>query len=213
MVLTLFNIYSMVLEFLVTGWDNYLAYGDNYYLYKCPIMHFFVYVGWDMELTFGNSPFPKSIQLEGDYRHVEGIQNRPLTKALFRVPIFRSYFESALQKIVTSIFEPSKSFPVIDSLVEFLRDDVKWDQGLQKVNAGKNFDNPPKSDPNGGEIIDNSPTNIPKNTDKELSKEHIRISREIIDFQKSIDGPTGFDSLMGIKEFIQGKYDNVKAHI
>lgn len=203
----------MAFEFLITGWDNYLSWGDNYYLYKCPMMHHLVYIGWDMELTFGNSPFPKSVQLEGDYRHVEGIQNRPLTKALFRVPFFRNYFESALQKIVTSIFEPRKSFPVIDSLVEFLKDDVEWDQSLPRINAGKDFKNSPELDPSGGEVFKGSLRNIPKNTDSVLWKEHSKISHEIIDFQDSIDGPTGFDSLMGIKEFIQGKYDNVNAHI
>lgn len=182
-------------------------------MYKCPILHYFVYVSSDLELTFGNSPLPRTVQLEGDYRHVEGFQNRPLPKALLRVPFFRNYFENALKNITTNIFDPRVSFPVVDSLTEILREDVKWDQGLARINADKDFSNPPERDLNGGKLVGEGPLNRPKDTDPALSKEHSKISRDIIDFQSSVDGPTGYESLLGIKEFIQGKFDNVKAHL
>ncbi|KAI9260039.1 coth protein-domain-containing protein [Helicostylum pulchrum] len=204
---------NIIFDFLTTGWDNYLFWGDNYYMYKCPILHYFVYVSSDLELTFGNSPLPRTVQLEGDYRHVEGFQNRPLPKALLRVPFFRNYFENALKNITTNIFDPRVSFPVVDSLTEILREDVKWDQGLARINADKDFSNPPKRDLNGGKLVGEGPLNRPKDTDPALSKEHSKISRDIIDFQSSVDGPTGYESLLGIKEFIQGKFDNVKAHL
>lgn len=203
----------MAFEFLNTAWDNYLAWGDNYFIYKCPILHYFVWVSWDMESSFGNSPYSKSVQLEGDYRHVEGFQNRPLTKAVFRVLSFRKYFESALEKIVHSIYDPRISFPVIDSLTELLKEDVEWDKSVPKINADKDFENPPKGDSKEGKTFENTPTTLPKNTDKQLLKELKDKNRRVVDFQKIIDGPTPYGSLMGLKEFIQGKYDNVNKHI
>lgn len=203
----------MIFEFLTNGWDNYLSWGDNYYLYKCPINHFIVYIGWDFEATFGNSPLPKSIQLEGDYRHIEGFNNRPLSKAVLRVPFFREFFEGALKNIATSIFNPEISFPVIDSLTEFLREDVEWDRNVLKINDEKDFSILPESDLTAGEPLNFIPVNMPKDTDSVLLKEHMMIVSDKIDFQSSINGPTGFESLMGLKEFIQEKYDSVSAHI
>lgn len=206
-------IISMIFEFLITGWDNYLFWGDNYFLYQCHINHSLIYIGWDLESTFGNSPLPRSVQLEGDYRHVEGFENRPLPKALLEVPFFRIYFDTTLRTIVRYIFNPQISFPVIDSLAEFLREDVKWDQSLTRINANKDFSKPPTKDSAGGKVIGGGPLNKPKDTDPVLSKEHSKISHVIIDFQNSIDGPTGYESLLGLKEYIQGKFDNVNENI
>ncbi|GAA5814294.1 hypothetical protein MFLAVUS_007788 [Mucor flavus] len=185
---------SIIFDFLTTGWDNYLFWGDNCYLYKCPILHYLVYFGSDLELTFGNSPLPRTVQLEGDYRHVEGFQNRSLPKALLRVPFFRNYFENALKNITTYIFDP------------------RWDQGLPRINADKDFSSPPERDLAGGKLVGGSPVNKLKDTDPVLSKERSKISYATIDFQSSFDIPTGYESLLGLKEFIQKKFDNVKAH-
>jgi hypothetical protein len=205
----------MVFEFLATAWDSYLSSGNNYFLYKSPVQHNFVYLDWDQEFTFGNSFYPKHVQLEGDYHTVDGIQNRPLAKALLRVPYFRKYFEKTLEKIVHSILDPRVSFPVIDSLAEFLREDVAWDRSIPRVNADKDFNNPPKGDPKEGEFIVKKPHSLPpfKDTNMTLVKELNDPNREKVDFQTMIDGPTSFGSLMGLKEFIQGKYDNVNKHI
>lgn len=205
---------GVALEFLTSAYDNYLAWGRNYGLYRCPILKTFIYLYDDMESTFGLSPLPESEVLEGDYRHIEGFSKRPLTRALLRIPHFRKYYEEALKHIAMSIFNPKISFPIIDSWTEFLREDVEWDRTLTRINADKDFSNPPEPVSNGGKVIKNTlPRNFPKNTDVGIYKELKHLDQQNIDFQDAIDGPTGVDSLFGLKEFIQRKYDNVRKHL
>lgn len=163
-----------------------------------------------MEASFGWSPLPSSQVLEGDYRHIEGFTSRPLAKALLRIPYFHKYFEEALRHITKSIFNPKISFPIIDSWTEFIREDIEWDNSVPRINADKDFSNPPRD---GKVIVETAPHTFPKNTDVDLYEELVHLDRHTIDFQDAIDGPTGVESLFGLKEFIQRKYDNVREHL
>ena len=201
----------MVIEFLDASMDNYLSWGNNYYLYDCPVMKTFVFLEWDMERSFGNSAVKQSIQYEGDYRRLEVFYDRPITKAMFRVPYFRTNFENALEKIHKDIFNPEISFPVIDSLAKQLNEDVAWDKTLARLNRDKDFSISPEVDPDNQGIIPNEKYSaLPKNYDRELDGQEIRMGRNNMTYQKSVDGPSGFLSLLGVKEFIQRKYNNVK---
>jgi hypothetical protein len=168
-----------------------------------------------MDFSFGNDVYLVPLRLEGDYHHFDGIQDRPLTKALLRIPLFRTYFETAIEKILHSIFDPRISFPVIDSLVDLVKEDVMWDRTIPRINANTDFKNKPVGNPEEGEIVPTINSSLPlsKNSQRPLLDEIFNPDRQILEYQLLIDGPTPFGSLMGVKEFIQSKYDNVGKHI
>ena len=199
----------MVVEFLTAAMDNYLTWGQNYFLYKCPLLKSFVFVDWDLEKSLGNSDIKTSVQVEGDYRRLSVFYDRPITKALFRVPSLRKYFETVLENVTQNMFNPDISFPIIDSMAEQLSEDVEWDRAVHRINEDKDFSNPPESDPHGREVITIGSFKHPKY----YQYNHNKYESTSIEFQQSIDGPTEYTQLMGLKQFIQKKYDNVNKHL
>ncbi|KAG0168316.1 hypothetical protein DFQ28_004996 [Apophysomyces sp. BC1034] len=204
---------NMAFEFLHGSWDGYLQNTENYYLYKDPTTSRFVWIPWDLEYVMGSGPVSIPSLLEGNYSHFDGIAHKPLIKTLLNVPHFRQVFEQILRNLVTLLYD--KSFPVIDSLEDFLRQDVEWDQAQIRMRDGLSFL------PLGPHFVENVLQNsqghanmpLPLSLDYWVAADYIIRINQHIPFQTAVEGNTTHVSLMGVKEWITQKSNNVKKYL
>lgn len=199
----------MAMEFLQGHWDSYMQNTNNYFLYKSPEQNRFIYISWDFDFTMGNGPVNMKEIAVGDYKSYNGIQIRPLTVALLNVPSYRALFEKNLQSIVDTLYSTTKSFAVIDSVVNFIQDDVAWDKTLPHVREGlEALSLSSLTDIIAGGSNGNAGRPISFNL-LTATDYLIRINSDI-SFTKAINGKTGHSSVFGVKEWIQLKLNNYK---
>lgn len=199
----------MAFEFIHGFWDGYLQNTDNFFLYKSPEQNRFIYISWDFDYVMGSGPVNMKAISVGDYNSYGGVQSRPLMVAILNVPKYRSLFERYLQSIIDTLYEPAKSFPVIDSVVDLIRDDVAWDKSLPHIRKGleylttdvNNLIGANPKDANAG-----TPISLSLTTAAEFL---LRLNADI-SFAKAVNGDTGHVSLYGVKEWIQVKLDSIK---
>ena len=172
----------------------------------------FIFIQWDLERSFGDSDIKQFIQVEGDYRRLSVFHDRPITKALFRIPSLRKYFEAVLGNVMQHMFNPDISFPIIDSMAEQLREDFEWDRVIPRINRDKDFSKPPEADPRGKKIVHNDgDVYYPDHYQRSLDGSE-KYELTSMEFQQSIDGPTEYIHLMGLKQFIK-KNMTMSTHI
>jgi hypothetical protein len=176
--------FSMALEFIQGHWDGYLDNTNNYFLYKSPEQNRFIYIPWDFDYVMGSGPVNMKAIAVGDYNSYSGVQLRPLIIALLNVPSYRALFEKHLQSIVTTLYDTSKSFPVIDSVVNLIQEDVAWDKSLPHIRKGLEY-----------LTIDSLFSLIGGGSEDNIGT-------------KAVNGNTNHASLYGIKEWIKLKLDN-----
>lgn len=198
---------NIAFEFLQGDWDAHLQNTNNYFLYKSPAQNRFIYIAWDFDYIMGSGPVNMKAISVGDYKSYSGIQVRPLAVALLNIPSYRSLFEKHLQSIIDTLYVPSKSFPVIDSVVDLIQEDVAWDKSIPHIRKGSYFLDTItgllQSDPNSDA---GTPISFSALTAAEFV---LRIDADI-SFSKAVNGNTGHASLYGIKEWIKLKLDNYK---
>ncbi|KAI7902395.1 coth protein-domain-containing protein [Cokeromyces recurvatus] len=201
----------MAFEFLHGFWDGYLHNTNNYFLYKSPEQNRFIWIPWDFDYYMGSGPVSMKKISVGDYNNYDGIQSRPLIKALLKVPEYRALFEDHLQTLIDKLYNPTYSNPVIDSIVNFIQDDVAWDKSLRHIRSGREFL------PNFIENIINhnfnNQTNQNQGTPSSLSLTTaaeflIRLNSKI-SHSKAINGKTRHKSLYAVKEWIRVKLANI----
>ncbi|KAI8099678.1 coth protein-domain-containing protein [Halteromyces radiatus] len=206
---------NLAMDFLMGNFDNYVQNTNNYFLYKDPIKKRFIYINWDMDMVLGSGPVALRQLIKGDYHQYKGIDLRPLTKASLAVPQLRQVFESQLAIVVQQVFHPNISFPVIDSLVAFLQEDIQWDQSLPRMRQGINFV------PFGPHNIDNwfhnnstgNTVSLPLTIDFIVAADYLIRVNEDIPFQRAIEGPIHHSSLYPLKLWFSKKTNNVLSFI
>ncbi|KAI7868043.1 coth protein-domain-containing protein [Mucor mucedo] len=197
---------GMALEFIQGSWDAYQQNTNNYFLYKSPEQNRFIFISWDFDYVMGSGPVNMKAIAVGDYNSYGGAQLRPLMVALLNIPSYRELYEKNLNHIITSLYNPSKSFPVIDSVYSLLEDDVAWDKSLDHVRKGpeyltlENLFKDSLGDDAGRPLCISYLNAI---------EFLIRINSKI-SFFKAVEGKTGHSSLYSIKGWINEKLENVK---
>ncbi|KAI8329992.1 coth protein-domain-containing protein [Chlamydoabsidia padenii] len=207
---------NMAMDFLLGNFDAYAQNTNNYFLYQNPDQHNrFVFLNWDMDMSFGDGPVHHKSNIKGDYRQFKGFDIRPLTKATFINGPFRSVFESQLGIVVRRLFHPDISFPVIDSLIQLLEQDIAWDKSLAHARKGANFF------PFGPHLIANwfhnnstgETVSLPLTTDFLVAADFVIRINVDMPLQRALDGPTRHSSLYALKVWIKEKTANVMPFI
>ncbi|CAO3597070.1 unnamed protein product [Absidia cylindrospora] len=207
---------NMAFDFLFGNFDDYLQNTNNYFMYLDPRKQRFVYLTWDMDMIFGSGPVKMRKLLQGDYRQYAGMNKRPLTKAtLMTVPYFRQVFESQLRTIVHQLFQPSVVNPIIDSHINFIKDDVAWDRSLPRERKGASFF------PFGKHNIENwfhnnatgDTVSLPMSFSVINSADYLIRTNADISFQRAIEGPTHHSSLYALKNWFKEKTNKVLPYI
>jgi hypothetical protein len=206
----------VALDFLMGSFDNYIQNTNNYFLYQDPDHgNRLVYLNWDMDMTFGDGPAKHKALIKGDYRTYKGMDLRPLTKATVMSPLFRRTFESQLGILVHDLFHPNVSFPVIDSLIAFLDQDIAWDK--QQKHARKGLDFIPIGPHNIANWFHNNSTgdtvSLPLTTDYLVAMDFIIRVNKDISLKRAIEGPTRHSSLYALKVWIKEKVANVSPYL
>ncbi|KAI8890806.1 coth-domain-containing protein [Backusella circina FSU 941] len=205
---------NMAFDFITGSWDAYLMNTDNYFIYQLPDEKKFVYISWDFDLTFGSGPITMKAIRVGNYNDYGGVQTRPLMVAVLNIPKFRKFFEERLALLLEKIFNPDISTPIIDSIADFIRDDVEWDRKLPRARSGLSFVpiNSPQAvfdlfNKNQG---DTKEAGVPMYMSILNAMEYVARVNTYIPFDRAVDGPTGHTSLYGLKEWIRVKIDNIQ---
>ncbi|RCH99354.1 hypothetical protein CU098_010215 [Rhizopus stolonifer] len=203
---------AMACEFTFGLFDAYLQNTNNYYLYKNPEQNRFTWIMWDFDLSMGSGPVNMKKIAVGDYTSFEGFKTRPLISALLNVPKFKTLFEDHLKTIMDKVYNPSISYPVIDSVAELIRDDVAWDKTLPHVRKGAEYIDPILTNIINHNFNNQSNQNIglPSSLSITTAADYIIRLNTDIPFDKAVNGPTGHVSLYGLKEWIKAKVDNYK---
>ncbi|ORY98113.1 coth protein-domain-containing protein [Syncephalastrum racemosum] len=212
---------SMALEFLHSAGDGYLMDANNWYLYEADVSATpprFTWLSWDLESVMGSGYNNYQQTVQGDYTSFPGMQVRPLAKLMVSVPALDARFRSVLHSIATRIYDPKVSFPVIDSLVEFIRADVAWDTSLPRMRSGLNHI-PLIGGPNLVQNLLNHDALGTLSAQQPLSFDAVRAVdffarvNSHVDFDMAVQGPTGHSSLYGVKEWIEAKSNNVHSYL
>ncbi|KAG1043791.1 hypothetical protein G6F43_011576 [Rhizopus delemar] len=202
---------NMAIEFFFGFCDGYTQNTNNYYLYKDPYQKRFVYIPWDFDYNLGNGPFDMEAILTGNYKQYGRLSDLPLTSAILGVPAYRELFERQLDLVATGMVDEKSSIPVIDSLADFLRDDIAWDQTLPHVRAGPNYLTGAIQAFFEGKIEDAAIG--PYSMDYLRIPDYVIRLNKNIDFNVAIDGLTGHPSLLGVKEWFRLKAANYYARL
>lgn len=205
----------MALEVLLGYSDGYFAMADNYYVYQNLEAGNYFYIPSDMDLTFGSTMFSLNDMWSGNYSTFPGLETRPLMKKMLQVPQFNKQYNELLTNFTSMLINPNKTNDRINNLVDMLQEDVAWDKKIPRVGdnlfgqidptaAGGNNNNETSSIL-GAVIGDAIPMDIDPATAANLAQ---RINASI-PFVTAVNGPTGYISLAGVKEWINSISQNV----
>lgn len=172
------------------------------------------WVAWDFDLVMGSGPLNMSHLLIGDDRDFSGIFMQPLTKAVLNIPTYQTLFESQLHYITNHLLLPDISFPVIDSLVVFLKPDIMWDKSLPRLRNWKSFSDVFDMDVHIGDdgklcgndydkLMKSDAVSMPLGFDLATGIDFVFRMDANVTIDEAITGPTNHTSLLAVKEFIQ----------
>ncbi|KAF1806251.1 coth protein-domain-containing protein [Mucor lusitanicus] len=208
---------SMALEVLLGYSDGYFAMADNYYVYQNLEEDNYFYIPSDMDLTFGSSMFSLNEMWSGNYSTFPGLKTRPLMKKILQVPQFNKQYNELLNNLTKTLINPNKTNDRINNLVGMLKEDVAWDKTIPRVgdNLFGQID-PTAANGNGsnqtssilGAVIGDA---IPMNIDPATAANFAQRINASIPFITAVDGPTGYISLAGVKEWINSISHNVTS--
>ena len=186
----------MALEVILGFSDGYNTVSDNFYVYQNGLnAEQFVYIPSDVDISLGSTFVKLSDMTSGDYRTFPGLLEQPLTKQFLRVPQYKERFEQILVELVSALVNPKILNQTIDDLAAMITEDVIWDKSLPRLGKTEI------------DILGNLTSNISGNTssfmkfvDAETAKDAAK--RKPIPFEVAVNGPTGYISLTGVKEFV-----------
>lgn len=212
---------SMAFEFLHSFCNGYLQSTNNWYMYEKDLTTTpprMIWMSWDLDSIMGSGYVTYRKTIQGDYANFPGMQLRPFTKLVVTAPALRARFRDIIQTINSAIYAPKVAFPVIDSLVDLIEEDVAWDKSLPRVRSGINLI-PYLGAPNLiGNLRNHNATDdsmsLPLSFDLVRAVDYFeRINLPHgVDFRTAVEGPTHHSSLYGVKEWIQAKSDNVRKY-
>lgn len=205
----------MALEVLLGYSDGYFAMADNYYVYQNLEANNYFYIPSDLDMTFGSTMFSLNDMWSGNYSTFPGLETRPLMKKILQVPQFNKQYNELLTNFTNMLINPNKTNDRINDLVGMLKEDVAWDKAIPRVGdnlfgqidptaAGGNSSNETSSIL--GAVIGNE---IPLNIDPATAANFAKRINASIPFVTAVDGPTGYISLAGVKEWIGSISQNV----
>ncbi|GAA5806351.1 hypothetical protein HPULCUR_011884 [Helicostylum pulchrum] len=199
---------SMALEFLLGYADGYTTMADNYYLYQNLETDTFFYIPSDMDLTFGSTMFKLDDMWSGNYSTYPGMGTRPLMNKMMQVSEFKQTYEELLLDLTQKIVNPEVMNHRIDQITQMIEQDVAWDRQLPRV--GKDImgemgsaESAPSSSME--DIMGQLGNTLPPNMDMNVMADFGKRMGADIPFQVAVDGPTGFQSLSGVKEWVQNQ--------
>ncbi|KAG2196804.1 hypothetical protein INT47_002731 [Mucor saturninus] len=201
----------MALEVLLGYADGYLALVDNYYVYQDLDTKNYFWIPSDMDLTFGSTMFKLEDMWSGNYSTFPGMNIRPLTKQILKVPEFQQTYNHLLLDISNTLVNPDQTYGYISDLVNMISEDVAWDQGL--VRAGESImaeQTPGTSEGDTTSVIEAVLGNaIPGDMDKATAENFASRINATIPFMTAVNGPTGYISLAGVVQWIDAIHQNI----
>ncbi|KAI7849485.1 coth protein-domain-containing protein [Circinella umbellata] len=198
---------GVALEMVLGFGDGILAMSDNFYIYQeSSTSERFIFILSDIDISMGSSNLIKqSLMTTGDWHTFAGdITKRPLMNKLLAVPSFQQRFDDLIKNLGNRLLDPQIINRVIDDTAAMISEDVAWDKSCKRVSkaaiiSNANFAVLAKAfGLMKGYAIDDS-------TVRDFRKR----SKADIPFQKAIDGPTGYKSALGLKEFFTEKRKNI----
>ena len=115
---------------LFANLDSYQGSGHNYFIYHNTANDKFEYIAWDVNEAFGNFQQGLSLQqiksLSPDYLP-SPLGNRPLEEKLLAITSMKSSYYDALYQMISSGFDTTNLYPLIDSLADWIRPSVYAD--------------------------------------------------------------------------------------
>ncbi|KAG2210682.1 hypothetical protein INT46_008065 [Mucor plumbeus] len=203
---------SMALEVLLGYSDGYLAMADNYYIYQNLEANNYVYISTDMDLTFGSTMFILKDMWSGNYSTFPGLKTRPLMEKILQVPQFNKQYNQLLINFTSMLINPNKTNDRIDNLVNMIQEDVAWDKTLPRFGDNIFGQLDPTAIGNDetssilGDVVGDG---IPKELDLAVVANFAQRVNVSIPFKTAVNGPTGYISLAGVKEWISNISQNV----
>ena len=190
--------------------DGILAMSDNFYIYQeSSTSQRFIFILSDIDISMGsNNLIKQSLMTTGDWHTFGGdITKRPLMNKLLAVPSFQQRFDDLIKDLGDRLLDPQIIDHVIDDTAAMISEDVVWDKSCKRVAKAAFI-----SQSNlavvakafgllKGYAIDDSTVN-----------DFRKRSKTDISFQKAIDGPTGYKSALGVKEFFTEKRKNIVSY-
>lgn len=202
----------MALEVLLGYSDGYLAMADNYYIYQNLEANNYVYISTDMDLTFGSTMFILKDMWSGNYSTFPGLKTRPLMEKILQVPQFNKQYNQLLINFTSMLINPNKTNDRIDNLVNMIQEDVAWDKTLPRFGDNIFGQLDPTAIGNDetssilGDVVGDG---IPKELDLAVVANFAQRVNVSIPFKTAVNGPTGYISLAGVKEWISNISQNV----
>ncbi|KAI8149860.1 coth protein-domain-containing protein [Fennellomyces sp. T-0311] len=208
---------SLALEVVAGFSDGYISLADNYLMYQTgPYSSQFVFIPSDLDGTFGKSFVSFSDMLSGNYTTYPGYQDREFMQRVLRVPQFKDRFEFLIKELATELINLEVMERTISDIVTMIREDVQWDISLPRVhpNPVSNLCKQLLKSPGSDEDDDNATAHqLPKGFPVQYSMLRdlcIRMKNNDVGFMDGVNGPTGYLSLMGVKEYISKSSDAIK---
>ncbi|GAA5801788.1 hypothetical protein HPULCUR_007241 [Helicostylum pulchrum] len=203
---------SMALEVLLGYSDGYSTMVDNYYVYQNLQTNKFFWIPSDMDLTLGSTMFNISDMWSGDYKTFPGFEKRPLTTQMLKVPQFQQTYNELLVNLTNALINPAKTNDFINDITGMITEDVAWDKTLPRVGSDimsslmSGLDNGNDTSSVLKDIVgEGMPSGIDLATAENFGK---RINASI-SFLTAVNGPTGYISLSGVKEWFTTIHQNV----
>ena len=202
----------MALEFLLGFADGYLAATNNYFVYQIsPSSSKFMFLLWDIDHTLGSTAYIKLSQMvSGDWHNFASIvSKRPLMKFI-HVPEYAKRFDQLIYELNDKLMNLDVIGQRIDDTVAMLQEDVAWDKSCPRVNEPDiTSDNEIAAMQSISVIQEKMDADF--KTYKEFTTQ--RMIHEDVGFIQAVNGPTSYKyTLMGLKEFIKIKHQNVADH-
>ncbi len=126
---------------LFANLDSYQGSGHNYFLYHNTATNKFEWIAWDVNEAFGNFQQGLSLlqikNLSPDYTPMP-TGNRPLEEKLLANANMKAAYYNSLYQMLTSGFDTTNLYPLIDSLADWIRPSVYADPN--KFFTNNNFE-------------------------------------------------------------------------
>jgi hypothetical protein len=102
---------------LLANLDSFLALGHNYYMYLRPDTNQFVFIPWDLDLSFGNFPMAGTAQQQEELSLIHPhMGDNKLIDRLLAMPEVKEKYEKILKELSTTIFTREKLLKDIDAI-------------------------------------------------------------------------------------------------
>lgn len=201
----------MALEVLLGYADGYVAMVDNWYVYQNLQTKKFFWIPSDMDLTFGSTMFKLEDMWSGNYSTFPGIDIRPLTMQILKVPEFQQTYNHLLIDISNTLVNPDKTHTYINDLVNMIAEDVAWDQTLIRAGESIMANVVPNSNENETtSVIESIVGNaIPRGMNIDTAENFASRINATIPFLTAVNGPTGYISLAGVMQWIDAIHQNI----